>query len=58
MSFNNTPTRDIEIELKKMEIDHNNIKDRLLSLWNELIEIEKKYEMGKNELKKRGVNHD
>lgn len=56
MSYKDTPTKEIIVEIKKMEMDYDNIKSKVLSLLNELEEIEKKYLIASNEINKRGVS--
>lgn len=58
MTYSDLPTKDIIVEIKKLEMDHNNIKSKIVSLWDELTSIEKKYEIANDELKKRGVKND
>lgn len=55
MSYTDKSTNEILVEIKKMELDHENMKVKLVSLLNELDEIEKKYAIATNELKKRGA---
>lgn len=55
MSYTNKTNKDILIEIKQMEMDHQNLKTKLISLLDQIEEIEKKYNIAINELKKRGV---
>jgi hypothetical protein len=55
MSYVNKTNKEIEIEIKKMEIDYENIKTKTISLLEQLNEIEKNHSIAINELKKRGV---
>ena len=55
MSYSTTPTNQINIEMKQLEQDHHNLKIKIASMYDELISLEKKYEIAVNELKKRGV---
>lgn len=55
MSYIDKSTNEILIEIKKMEFDHENLKVKLVSLLNEIEEVEKKYSIATNELKKRGA---
>lgn len=55
MSYNDKSNKEILVEIKKLELDHENIKTKLVSLLNELETIEKNYLIATNELKKRGV---
>ena len=55
MSYVDKTNKDIELEIKKMELDYENIKTKAISLLEQLDEIEKKYSIAINELKKRGV---
>lgn len=55
MSYVNKTNKEILTEVKQMEMDHQNLKTKLISLLDELEEVEKKYSIAINELKKRGV---
>jgi hypothetical protein len=55
MSYTDKTNKDILIEIKQMEMDHQNLKTRVISLLDQINEIEKKYNIAINELKKRGV---
>ena len=55
MSYTDKTNKDILIEIKQMEMDHQNLKNRVISLLDQINEIEKKYNIAINELKKRGV---
>ena len=55
MSYVDKTNKEIELEIKKMELDYDNIKTKAVSLLEQLEEIEKKYYIAINELKKRGI---
>lgn len=55
MNYSDKTNNDILLEIKKMELDHENLKMKLVSLLNELESLEKNYIDAINELKKRGV---
>ena len=55
MSYVDKTNKEIELEIKKMELDYENIKTKAISLLEQLDEIEKKHSIAMNELKKRGV---
>ena len=55
MSYVDKTNKEIELEIKKMELDYENIKTKAISLLEQLDEIEKKHSIAINELKKRGV---
>jgi hypothetical protein len=55
MSYADKTNKEILTEVKQMEMDHQNLKTKLISLLDELEEVEKKYSIAINELKKRGV---
>lgn len=57
MSYKEIPTKDIIVEIKKMEMDHENIKSKIISLLDQIEEIEKKYLIASNELSKRGIDN-
>ncbi len=40
MQYDHTPTKDIEVDLQKMEENHTDIKNRIVSLLDKLTEIE------------------
>lgn len=55
MSYVDKTNKEIQIEIKKMELDYDNIKTKAISLLEQLNEIEKNYSIAINELKKRGI---
>ena len=55
MGYTDKSNKDILTDIKKMEMDHQNLKTKLLSLLDQIEEIEKNYSIAINELKKRGV---
>lgn len=55
MIYSDKTNNEIMIEIKKIELDHNNIKNKLISLLNELDLLEKNYILAKNELKRRNI---
>lgn len=55
MSYSDKTNKEILVEIKKLELDHENLKTKLVSLLNELEGVEKKYLIATNELKKRGI---
>ena len=55
MSYTDKTNKEILVEIKKMEFDYENIKTKVISLLEQLEEIEKKYSIANNELKKRNV---
>lgn len=56
MSYTDKTNKEILIEIKTMEIDYENIKTKVISLLDQLDEIERKYIIANNELKKRNIN--
>ena len=55
MSYTDKSNSEIVSEIKLMEFDYNSLKIKIATLLEELENIEKKYNIAKNELKKRGV---
>jgi septal ring factor EnvC (AmiA/AmiB activator) len=55
MSYIDKTNKEIFTEIKQMEMDHQNLKVKLIALLDQLDELEKKYNIANNELKKRGV---
>ena len=54
-NYTDKSNKEIELEIKKMEIDYENIKTKTISLLDQLNDIEKNYSIAINELKKRGI---
>lgn len=57
MSYKDKTNSEIIVEIKKMELNHDNLKTKISSLLDELEEIEKNYQIAINELTKRGINN-
>lgn len=55
MTYKEKNNKEIITEIKQMEMDHQNLKTKLISLLDELDNLEKKYNIAVEELKKRGV---
>lgn len=55
MSYVDKTNKEILNEVKQMEMDHQNLKTKLISLLDQIDEVEKKYNIAINELKKRGI---
>lgn len=47
--------KEIMVEIKQMEMDHQNLKTKLISLLDQIDDVERKYTLAINELKKRGI---
>ena len=53
MNWDNKSTSDIQSEIKKIEVDHEAIKQKMLRDYDAMIAMEKKYNEAKVELNKR-----
>ena len=53
MDFNEMSNNEILLEIKKMEIEHNNIKMRMVNDYDSMVAIEKKYKEANNIILKR-----
>ena len=55
MSYSDKTNKEILVDVKQMEMDHQNLKTKIVSLLDQLNDLETKYNIAINELKKRGV---
>lgn len=55
MNYTDKSNSEIASEIKLIEFEHSNLKVKISALLEELENLEKKYNIGINELKKRGI---
>lgn len=53
--YSEKTNKEITVEIKQMEMDHQNLKTKLISLLDQIDDVERRYSLAVNELKKRGI---